>query len=262
MRLSGIFAEAFNREVDRLMINHVIIQPTTSREYELYGGDKVYLVTPEETETDQLKYHSGKVIKSPTSLNYQTRELKNPNLTLAERQYINNRSVHFDVPIEIKDGDEVYFRGVPISRAQYYMKTFPFEVRDEVYADCISIRYDMLYVAIRDLNIITLNGICLAEPRVKEHTVDTFRPDYVLGESYLRYIGCKVKHYAMPIMNNKTHRYLHEWAEDCTTELLPGQMVWHEKRRCLPVAPAAQIFHEELEGLIMLHQKDIFGVKI
>jgi len=156
-------------------------------------------------------------------------------------------SLSDDVDMEIEKGDEVIFHYNTIIVAlknQAYM-----EVDGE---KLFIVRYDRLFAAIRDGEVIPLNGNVFVEPEIKvydEYLPGLFRPDITKEEisctrGVVRYKGCLVRQYAMDVP-----------ADEDDVEV--GDKVLFHRNDSIPLEYE---MHRTLPFMYRMTRKDIIGI--
>lgn len=108
-----------------------------------------------------------------------------------EIQWLTSKSMFYDVPVEVQQGDFILFHYNVYAQAQKEGRFF--QKNGET---TILIPYDMCYVVIREEKIIPLNGIVLLEPVVNKQSeviITEDKEDKLLGK--IAHIGCKVNGY-------------------------------------------------------------------
>ncbi len=130
----------------RIIGNNVLVKPAKPNEIILVTGLKLYLDTRFEEEKSSPQY--GTVIEVPEYLRYSD----NPD----------NESTIHETEMELQKGDLVIFHYGAIKHARKHGLM--------IGEDCM-VRYDSIYAAIRDNEVIVINGGVIVEPDID--VVDT-----------------------------------------------------------------------------------------
>lgn len=161
---------------------------------------------------------------------------------MREIQELTARSVLYEVPIELKVSDFVFYSYNVYAQAAAHGRIF--EKGEEMY---ILIPYDMCFVAIREDEIIPLNGLVLLEPVIKKYEGKLIvEEEEHATVGTIAHLGTKVKSYL-------------QYSEESDTDdfFQVGDKVLHRKFRNVPLEWST---HRKLNRpFTRLHRKDILA---
>ena len=195
----------------------------------------------EEYDVKPIVMYSGTVITVPEALNFIGKDFKKlVSIPYRERTHeqaqkladINKLSAKYDVPIEIKEGDKVYFTRMATLNPNFQLGF---------------VAYSELVARKRGEEIYPLNGCLLVEPVKKETLTNSgiileWKREEHLNLSRVLYKGELVREY----------KDLYEWDIE---GIEVGDLVWHDTAAGIPIEDKN---HRLLsENLHYIHRKDI-----
>jgi hypothetical protein len=206
-----------------------------TEEIELAGGIEVLIDTSYEVEKHAVT--TGEVFKAPENIFFSYKS--------------SHASSDFDVDMELKFGDKVYFHYLSCANAMKNNRFY--ECEGEYY---ILIQYHSMYVAKRGDDIVMLNGWMLMEPIY----VDTFessvitKTDMSKDKTSSKY--AKVSHIGNPVRNYLRYKDVSE----LNIKVKAGDIVMYDPHSDIPLQYA---FHADLDGkkrFFRMQRKDITGI--
>lgn len=212
----------------------VAVRPFPSDEIRLKSGGKLYLDVRFEEYLNART--AGEVVAVPEKLNYNI----NPESTA---------SLEWDTDMELQVGDVIIYNYLAIKTA-LHMKQF-------IDQDIICIPYDKIYVAIRNEEVICINGTILVEP--EEEIVNTFLdvPDNAITKS--KQIG-RVVHAGKP---NRQYRVfaINFGIYSGDDPVSVGDRVLFNWNDAIPIQPNAELRGEISRGLLYrMQHKDVHAI--
>lgn len=147
--------------------------------------------------------------------------------------------------MELQVGDMVYYDYLTAMNAKNPTSSTQFRVNG---FDCIWMKYNQIYCAVREEEIVPVNGYCLVEP-LKTMRSDMFDfsimdNDHDQSVGVLRHVGSLIRWY----------RY-HKHAD--SAEYKPGQIVLMKKVNDIPLESK---YHESIDRFWRVQRRNILGV--
>lgn len=212
----------------------VAIRPFPSDEIRLKSGDKLYLDVRFEEYLNAKT--AGEVVAVPEKLFYSTR----PDSVT---------SMDWLTDMELQVGDVIIYNYLAVKNA-LHMKHF-------IDQDVVCIPYDKIYVAIRNGEIICINGNILVEPE-DEYIQSTLHiPDNAITKS--KQLG-RVIHAGKP--NRQYRAYVINFGiESGDTAVKPGDRILFNWNDAIPIQPNAELRGEITRNLLYrMQHKDVHAV--
>lgn len=160
-------------------------------------------------------------------------------------------SVEFDVDMELKKGDKVYFHYLTHENCKIEGRLLEDEDGNALYL----IPYDQIFISVREEKIIPINGWLLVEPiigdKVKSDVLEI--PDTLKKKGSINL--AKVVHVSTPI--RKYRRFPQE--SDCNT-IKPGDVVAYSRHSDLPVQYAYYNSLESKKEYRRMQRRDTFAI--
>lgn len=224
-RLKTITNLIYIYEPMKILFNNVLIRPNPANEIVLVTGQKLYLDTRfEEWGTAP---QSGTVLAVPEKLRFST-DMKDYN------------SLDFKTTMELQVGDTVIFN----YKAWEFARTTGGMVGDDFF-----VRYDSIYVVVRNNKVICINGIVIVEPAVEEIKTKLIVPD-IAKDKKLKIKGTVIHAAERPHEQNHNNPTLNTMAapmvatengfEELGRFVIPGDEVWFHFANAIPL----QHYHE------------------
>lgn len=138
----------------KLLRNYVLIKPDATNTFTLSTGNDLYF--DNRFEEQKAAPQSGTVIAVPEKLTFS----HNPG----------ENSLDYQTDMELIVGDRVIFNYNAKAEAM---------AMGMVLGDDFFVRYDMIYVAVRDESVICVNGTVIVEPENEEFRTKLFLPEYL-----------------------------------------------------------------------------------
>lgn len=209
----------------KILFNHVLIKPNPANEIVLVTGLKLYLDTRfEEWGTAP---QSGTVLAVPEKLRFST----------DKKDY---NSLDYKTTMQLQVGDTVIFN----YKAWEFAKTNSMMIGDDFF-----VRYDSIYVAIRNGKVICINGTVVVEPAVEEIKTKLIIPEMVKDKK-LKVKGTVLHAAEFPHERNHLNPDLNTTAapmvatengfEELGRFVIPGDEVMFHYRDAIPL----QHYHE------------------
>lgn len=218
----------------RTINNMVAIKPFPSDEIRLKTGEKLYLDVRFEEYLNAKT--AGEVVGVPEKLVYNT-----------DPESFN--SMEWDTDMELQVGDVIIYNYLAVKNA-LHMKQF-------IDSETVCIPYDKIYVAIRDGEIICINGNILVEP--EEEVVNTFLevPDNAKVKS--KQLG-RVVHAGKP--NRQYRAYAINFGiKSGDDPVKPGDRILFNWNDAIPIQPNAELRGEITRGLLYrMQHKDVHAL--
>lgn len=226
--------EEFNKL--RAIGNYILVKPNFNTDkVKLKSGEELWIDTSYEREKHAAT--TGTVIRVPERLYF---------------SYNNGgQSVDFDVDMELKEGDKVYFHYLSCLNALKDCRYVVYE--DEYY---LWIKYDSMYVGKRGEDIVMLNGWMLMEPI----NIDSFKsetlyvPETSKNTSSSKY--ARIKYFGKPVRNYLRNKNITE----VNLKVEKGDVVMFDPHSDIPLQ---YDLHADLEGsnkFFRMQRKDITGI--
>jgi hypothetical protein len=220
----------------KVMNNYVLVKPNMDTDTIDLGDKKDFHIDT----TFEVQRHApteGEVIEVPEKLLFNMK----PQRT----------SVEFDVDMELKKGDKVYFHYLTHENCASEGRL----LHDKEGNVMFLVPYDQIFVSVRDEEIIPINGWLLVEPVigdiVKSDTIEI--PDTLKNKGSLKF--AKVVHISTPI--RKYRRFPQE--ADCNT-VKPGDIIAYSKNADLPVQYAYYNSLESKKQYRRMQRRDTFAI--
>jgi hypothetical protein len=218
----------------RTINNMVAIKPFPADEIRLKSGEKLYLDVRFEEYLNAKT--AGEVIAVPDKLHYDT-------------DATSYNSIDWDTDMELQVGDVVIYNYLAVKNS-LHMGHF-------IDKDIICIPYDKIYVAIRNQNVIPINGVILVEP--EEEFIGTFLhvPDNAVTNS--KQVG-KVVYAGTPVRGyRKEYIYSGHTSPDKAVNV--GDRIIFNWNDAIPIQPNAELRGEITRGMLYrMQHKDVHAV--
>ena len=174
----------------KLLLNHIFVCfDRENDEIETASGRKLSIVTCYEENKHTVT--TGIVMGTPKGLFFKRGD---------------NHSLQYDTDMELMVGDRIIFDF--LAYQAIIKSTYPTIIDGK---ECYPMKYDGIYVAIRNGEIIPVNGVILVEPLVageqfkKFETPDYMKKDTLNTKGVVRYKGTPIrKYYTDQFMNTKS----------------------------------------------------------
>ena len=218
----------------KLINNMVAIKPFPSDEIRLKTGEKLYLdVRFEEYLNAQT---AGEVVSVPEKLVYSTKT-EAPVTT------------EWDTDMELKVGDVVVFNYLAVKNSLgsgYWIDK-----------DTVCIPYDKIYVALRQGEVICINGIIIVEPEVENTLTSLIIPDNAKLKS--KQVG-RVVYAGKPNRGyRKEHLFTGKTGPDSPVEV--GSRVVFSWNDAIPIQPNAELRGEISRSMLYrMQHKDVHAL--
>jgi len=244
--------------------NYVLVKPDKNlTHYKFDGGAELFART--DINPQNFWSVTGTVLSVPENLIYnghKTNALKklHPKFThnrfiVKKLQDLNKVSCSFDTPIEVVEGDKVYFHYIQHDECQEDGRIV------EIDGDpCYFIPYDQLYLVKREKDVVMLNGYVLVEPIGYQHH-DLYstsglkiKPTTEVGEDKpgygkVRYTGS---------LNNGYLGY-REWVKDADV-VNPGDMILFKRLSDVPLEFRYLETFDGLNRFYLMQRRDIYAI--
>lgn len=219
-----------------LISNYVLVRPLR-KDNELVLSDKQTIFIDPSWEREKHAPSAGVVIRTPSRIYFNP---KDPN------------SAEYETDQELLEGDTVVFHYLCFQTAIERRQCFT--VNGEIY---LLIKYDQIFLAKRDEDVIPINGWLIIEPDDEEVNIGTLiKPDQLLNRKSLthgtiRFAGTIVRNYASIYTKDKPFD---------TDEVSIGDHVTFSKEDSIPLQYELHQIIEKGKTLYRAQRKDILTV--
>lgn len=218
-----------NIEKIQVPANWVCVEIDDSNEFVKLGDEKIKLDTTFEPEKNAQTV--GRLVKVCSHLTF------NPTSSTTH---------DYDVDIEVVKGDTVVFHFMTVLAARKHGKTFTQDGKEYVFMP-----YERLFVALRDGEVLPLNGIILVEPLEEVPSTSLAVPEIAIKNSkttgIVRYAGMKCRGYA------GIHK---DFGED--PDVPVGSKILFKTQEAIPLQYE---FHSIIsKNLYRMHRKDVLAI--
>lgn len=157
----------------KILFNEVVIKADrTDNDLFLSTGEKVFIDNRYEKGKHMVR--TGTVVHTPQNLHF---------------EYFDPLSLEYDTQMELQVGDKVIFHQLAIN----YVKKEPYGLGPDEYP----IKYDSFFCAIRNGEIIPVNGNVIVEPLKNEIVSKLVDPKLSVNHGIVKYLGTPIKNYLM-----------------------------------------------------------------
>lgn len=208
----------------KILFNHVAVKiPRHEHELILHDGKKLFI-----DNSFMVGHHmvrTGIVTNVPERLHF---------------EYFDGLSLEYHTDIEVQVGDQVIFHHLAVN----YTKNESYGLQDQEYP----IRYDGIFCAIRNGEVIPLNGNVIVEP-LKEPMTSQFIPvKNSVHHGIVKYLGSPLKGYFMTPDGS--------WS-DKGIDIKQGDHVVYGKVDCVPLEFSLHQTLDKGTTLFRMRRKDI-----
>lgn len=219
----------------KILFNQVLIRPDREENDIIKLGDaELKLVTA----FDEFKHKccTGTVVQLPEQLIFNRK-----------KGYLCQK---FDTQIELQIGDRIIFHYLAMNTAR---KMYDKHLLKDIPPDHTLIPYDQIFVAIRNGEVIPVNGYLLVEPADEEINTSLIIPDALKKKAtkrgFIRYMGKPVNGY----------RDYEDWGAD-SDDVKVGDEVLYRECNCVPLEYSLHQTLEKGRTLYRMQRSDLIGV--